>query len=111
MLAPRNFSELMSMPYMDPQPPEMSRTLSSWGSNAATSRSQICDSASSRKSGLEMVDEEEEDVRRGDEVENCRATEMVEVDTNGKVAEWGSGRESRRGSACESERVRESCAK
>jgi len=51
-LAPRNLSELISTPYIDPQPPDISRTVSSTGENSPASRSHIRDSASSRTSGL-----------------------------------------------------------
>lgn len=40
------------MPYMDPQPPDISCTTSSTGLSSLTRRSQITDSASSRKSGF-----------------------------------------------------------
>jgi len=52
MFAPRNLSEAISMPYIEPQPPEMSRTLNSVGPNSRYSVSHILDSASSRKSGF-----------------------------------------------------------
>lgn len=55
ILAPRNFSELMSIPYMEPHPPDISCTTSSTGLNSVVRRSQIVDSASSRKSGFSMV--------------------------------------------------------
>lgn len=55
MLAPRKRSELISMPYMDPHPPEMSCTTSSTGANSLARRSQTSDSASLRKSGFSIV--------------------------------------------------------
>lgn len=55
MFVPRNFSELISIPYIDPQPPDMSWTTSSTGLNSLARRSQTSDSASLRKSGFSMV--------------------------------------------------------
>ena len=52
MFRPRNFSDPISMPYMDPQPPEISCTMSSVGANSAASMSQTLDSPSLKKSGL-----------------------------------------------------------
>lgn len=43
------------MPYMDPQPPDMSWTTSSTGLNSLARRSQTSDSASLRKSGFSRV--------------------------------------------------------
>lgn len=55
MFAPRNLSELISIPYMDPQPPDMSCTTNSTGLNSLARRSQTSDSASLRKSGFSRV--------------------------------------------------------
>lgn len=55
MFVPRNFSELISIPYMDPQPPDMSWTTSSTGLNSLARRSHTSDSASLRKSGFSGV--------------------------------------------------------
>lgn len=55
MVAPRNFSELISIPYIDPQPPDMSCTTSSTGLNSLARRSQTSDSASLRKSGFSSI--------------------------------------------------------
>lgn len=52
MLRPRNFSDPISMPYIDPQPPEISCTMSSVGANSAESMSQTLDSPSLKKSGF-----------------------------------------------------------
>ncbi|KAK8872253.1 hypothetical protein PGQ11_002767 [Apiospora arundinis] len=52
MFGPRNFSEAISMLYMDPHPPDTSMTWSVVGANWAISLSQMDDSASSRLSGF-----------------------------------------------------------
>src|SRR5689334_23245589 len=84
MFRPRNFSEQTSMPYMDPQPPEMSCTTSSVGANSANSRSQTCDSPSERYVGFSGVLAEggvvscgcAEAEAVGNDVENWRATSL-----------------------------------
>lgn len=59
MFKPRNFSEVTSMPYMDPQPPEISCTTSCVGASSLISMSQTCDSPSERYFGFSGVPEAE----------------------------------------------------
>lgn len=55
MFAPRNFSDDISIPYIEPQPPDISCTTSSTGLNSLTRRSHTLLSASLRKSGFSSV--------------------------------------------------------
>jgi len=68
------------MPYMEPQPPEISRTTNSVGANSATSRSQTCDSPSVRYvgfSGIVLVAAEEAPSAGAGEEERMREVENM----------------------------------
>lgn len=52
MLFPENRSDTTWIAYMEPHPPETSRTSSAAGANSEASLSHICDSAASRSSGF-----------------------------------------------------------